>query len=165
MKLSAKQQKTLKLLHIITSCAWLGGACSLFMLYFAKQSIDSAQVLVGINTASRWIDIVIVISLGAVGCFLTGLIYSLCTPWGFFRHRWIAVKWVLVIAMILFGTFFLGPWEEEMLYLSKTLGQDVFTSINYAQIEFYHISWSSIQITTLIITLFISVFKPWKKKQ
>jgi len=30
-------------------------------------------------------------------------------------------KWAIIVAAILFGTFFLGPWETRMMEISGTL--------------------------------------------
>ena len=48
------------------------------------------------------------IIVGAVGCVLTGILYGLFTNWGFFRHRWITIKWLLTVLMVAMGIF---PWD------------------------------------------------------
>jgi hypothetical protein len=37
--------------------------------------------------------------------------------WGFFKH-----KWIIAAMAIIFGTFFLGPWETTMINISGALG-------------------------------------------
>lgn len=40
-----------------------------------------------------FIDYAIVIP-GAILAVATGIIYGIFTKWGFFKHRWITVKWI-----------------------------------------------------------------------
>ena len=58
---------------------------------------------------------------GAIVCLITGLLYSLLTPWGFFKYRWVAVKWILTILMIAQGTFFMGPLIKENVIIGHNL--------------------------------------------
>jgi len=39
----------------------------------------------------------------AIGSFLTGLLYSHLTNWGYLKHYWIIVKWVFTITFIVIG--------------------------------------------------------------
>jgi hypothetical protein len=38
----------------------------------------------------------------------------------FFKHGWMIFKWIVTIVTILFGTFFLGPWETTMMEISAS---------------------------------------------
>jgi hypothetical protein len=60
----------------------------------------------------------VVVVPGAFGCLATGSIYSSFSNRGFFKHNWMIFKWVVTVAAILFGTFFLGPWETNMMEIS-----------------------------------------------
>ncbi len=71
-----------------------------------------------LNRHLRAVSITIVIP-GAFGCLLTGLKYSTCSNLDFFKHNWLICKWTISITAILFGTFFLGPWERAMMEISQ----------------------------------------------
>lgn len=166
MKLSAKGQKILKAVHILTAVCWVGGALSLFALNHFTGDFAFGEYAYGLNFAKHVIDVAIVIIPGAIGCLLTGLCYSLFTPWGFFKHGFITAKWVLTLALILTGTFYLGPRERLLLELSKTqnvtklgaeLGQYVLTFQEYSNFGF-------VQCGLLIFLIILSVWKPKKRK-
>lgn len=71
----------------------MGGALSMMLLNrTAPGLIDAEGMLYGMNTAGHAIDIWIISVAGATGCLLTGLLYALLTPWGFFKHRWVALQ-------------------------------------------------------------------------
>jgi len=69
----------------------------------------------------NFIDLFILVP-GAIGTFLTALIYSIWTNWGWFKHNWITVKWIICIFGIVYGTFWLGPWLSEMAHIAKDQG-------------------------------------------
>ena len=118
VKLKAKGSRWLKSFHLVAVSCWIGGAVSLILLYFIKAGINDGGTLYGINRSIHHVDIAVVVIPGAFGCLATGLVYSLFTNWGFFRHGWLIYKWIITVAAILFWTFFLGPWETEMMRIS-----------------------------------------------
>lgn len=164
-RLKAKGLKWLKGFHIIAASCWVGGAVSLILLYFLKNGVTDGNVLYGINQSIHHIDMGVVVIPGAFGCLITGLVYSSFSNWGFFKHTWIIFKWIVTIAAILFGTFFLGPWEEAMMEISGTLGISSLSNPEYLYNEKMNLIFGTIQILVLMITIFISIFKPWKSRK
>lgn len=165
IKLKAKGLKWLKSFHLIAVSCWIGGAVSLILLYFIKAGVNDGGILYGINRSIHHVDIAVVVIPGAFGCLATGLVYSLFTNWGFFRHGWLIYKWIITVAAILFGTFFLGPWETEMMKISGKLGPASLTDAEYLYSEKMNIIFGTIQVSVLIITVFVSVFKPRGKNK
>ena len=105
-KLQPTHLRWLKVLHLACVSCWIGGAVSLLLLYFLKSDIDDGAVLYGINQSIHHVDMAVVVVPGAIGCLLTGFAYSALSNWGFFKQRWITVKWAITVSAILFGTFF-----------------------------------------------------------
>ena len=163
--LKAKGLKWLKGFHLIMVSCWVGGGVSLLLLYFLKNGVSDDGVLYGINRSIHHVDIAVVVIPGAFGCLITGFIYSLFSKWGFFKHNWLIFKWIVTIAAILFGTFFLGPWETTMMETSGRLGLSSLDDPSYRFNEKMNLIFGSLQVLVLIITVFISVFKPWKSKK
>ncbi len=160
--LKAKGLKWLKGFHLIAVCCWIGGAVSLLLLYFLKKGVNDGGILYGINQSIHHVDMAVVVIPGAFGCLITGLIYSLFSNWGFFKHPWLIFKWTVTILAILFGTFFLGPWETNMMKISGQMGMLSFNDSTYLYNEKINLIFGSIQVLVLMITIFISIFKPWK---
>jgi uncharacterized membrane protein len=164
-KLNAKGLRWLKGFHLIAVSCWVGGVVALMLLYFLKKGITDGGVLYGINQSIHHVDMWVVVTPGAFGCLFTGLIYSLFSHWGFFKHNWLTVKWVITIIAIASGTFYLGPWENGMLEISGKLGISALSDHTYLYNEKMNFIFGLVQCFLLLITLFISVFKPWKKKK
>lgn len=160
-KLSAKGQKWLKGIHILFACMWVGAAIILcFMNPFLKAS-DGMQ-LYGIDASMKFIDDYIIIP-GANGALLTGLVYSIFTGWGWFKHRWIVVKWCITLFGVIFGTFWLGPWVNGLVPVSKVQGLAALADPGYLHNRHMVLYWGAFQLSTLLFALFLSVLKPWKK--
>ena len=121
-KLSAKGLRWLKGFHLIAVSFWIGGAIALILLYFLKNGVTDGSVLYGINQSIHHVDMVVVVIPGAFGCLITDLLYSTFSNWGFFKYNWLLFKWIVTVAAILFGNFFLGPWETTMMKISGKLG-------------------------------------------
>jgi uncharacterized membrane protein len=165
LKLKAKGLKWLKGFHMIAVSCWVGGAVSLLLLYFLKDSVTDGGVLYGINQAIHHVDMAVIVIPGAFGCLVTGLIYSLFSNWGFFKHTWLILKWIITISAILFGTFFLGPWETIMMEISGELGLSSLGNQAYLYNEKMNLIFGGVQCFLLMVTIFISIFKPWKAKK
>lgn len=163
-KLGKNGLKWLKGFHLLTVSCWIGGGIALFLLYFLKADIDDGRVLYGINQSIHHVDMLLIVIPGAIGCLLTGLIYGFFTNWGFFKHNWLIFKWILTISTILFGTFFLGPWETAMMNISGELGITALSDPAYLYSQKMNFVWGGLQTFLLMVTVFISIFKPWKSK-
>ncbi len=161
-KLSPKSQRWLKAFHILCASLWVGGAITISSKQFFIQAKTDGE-LYGILSAMDYVDIFIIIP-GALGCFVTGLIYSTLTPWGLVKYRWIIVKWILCLYGIIFGTYFLGPWLSELVLLSQTYGLKAFTNSLFHHNISMLMVFGTFQTATLIVACFISSLKPWGKR-
>lgn len=162
-KLRTQGVKILKMFHILFAFCWIIGGLALCVLLFTTfpQSGDELYM------RSRILQIVddYFIIYGALGVFATGLIYSIWTNWGFFKHTWIIVKWIMTILQILFGTFVLGPCINNNVIIADQLRDIAFTDPVFLDNLQTTQLWGTIQVALLLIVIVISVQKPWKKKK
>ncbi len=165
LKLRAKGLRWLKGFHLIAVSCWIGGAVALILLYLIKDGVTDGGVLFGINQSIHHVDMVVVVIPGAFGCLLTGLIFSVFSNWGFFKHKWMIFKWIVTVTAILFGTFYLGPWETTMMEISGKLGLSSLRDPAYIYNQKMNLIFGSLQCFILMVTVFISIFKPWKKRK
>ena len=164
-KIGAKGLRWVKGFHLFAVACWIGGGVSLLLLYFLKSGIADGSVLYGINKSIHHVDMAVVVIPGAFGCLLTGLVYSTFSNWGFFKQKWLIFKWVVTISAILFGTFFLGPWETKMMNISKELGLSALSDTEYLYNQGMNLYFGAGQVAVLVITLFVSIFKPWRPRR
>jgi hypothetical protein len=163
-KLNAKETAWLKIFHLLFVSAWIGGQMSLILIQNIKYQLALPEHQYGILAAVKAIDDTVIVG-GAVGCLLTGLAYSLMTNWGFFKFRWITVKWTSTVLLILFGTFFLGPWLNEMAAISANEYALALMNPKYLYDEKMNMIWGTAQFGINIVLVIISVLKPWKRQK
>ena len=160
--LSPTGMKWLKNFHILFCCLWLGAGASMTVVQvFSKPA--SVEELLGymsaINLINGYVNIV-----GAVGCLITGLIYSLFTNWGFFKYYWVIVKWIGNIAIIILGSVVLGPAAMEMMNIISTEGLAALNNPSYVQAKNLNIYIGLGSLVVLALLIFISIFKPWGQR-
>jgi hypothetical protein len=166
MHFNLTQTKWLKCIHLLAVAGWAGGALSLVILHFLRfKGAEIGDHLHGIDLSANLIDWWIIIVLGAFGCMITGLFYSICTNWGFFRHKWIVVKWIITLFCVISGTFCLGPWETTMVGISQKIGTGALHDATYTSAMYLNFWFGVLQIVLIVFAMFISVFKPWRGKQ
>jgi len=162
-KLSTQWVKILKMLHIFFAFCWIMGGLALCLLLFTTTPTSGDELYM----RSRILQIVddYFIIYGAFGALITGLIYSIWTNWGFFKHPWIVVKWIMTILQIVFGTFVLGPCINNNVVIADRLRDAALTDPvfweNIHRTEF----WGTVQTAFLLLVIIISVQKTWKKKK
>lgn len=105
-KLGSGGMKWLKILHIVSVSLWFGGIISLIALRSGLDLSSFDEVNATYNSM-RLIDETLIRN-GAQGILLTSIVYSIWTNWGFFKHRWVAVKWVVFAAQMVLGIAFLN---------------------------------------------------------
>jgi len=134
----------------------------LILLCFLKNGLTESNVLYGINQSIHHVDMAVVVIPGAFGCLLTGLIYSSFSNWGFFKHNWLILSWIVTLSAILSGTFFLGPCETVMMEIHGEIGISSLGDPAYLYNQKMNLIFGTLQVLMLMITVFISIFKPWK---
>lgn len=160
-KLKPQGTKILKMFHIFFAFSWIIGGVALCLLVFTVHP-ESGDELYMRSRILQIIDDYFIIC-GAFGSLITGLIYSIWTNWGFFKHRWIIVKWVMTILQMAFGTWVLGPCINNNVIIANQLRDAALTDPAFLDnIQTTQI-WGTVQTVLLLVLIFISVQKPWKK--
>ncbi len=156
-----KGQRWLKIAHVLFACMWVGGSVALTIMVWWVAASDGME-LYGKLAAMKLVDDAVIIP-GANGMLLTGLLYSLFTRWGWFKHRWITVKWCINLYGVLFGTFFLGPWLNALPPIAREEGLGALAHPAYVHNHKMLLFWGTFQALTLVLAVLITVLKPWRK--
>ena len=89
-KLTPQAIKILKMFHLFFAFCWVISALVLCGFLFVTHP-ESGDELYMRSLIVKIVDDYFIIP-GAIGVLITGLIYSMGTNWGFFKHNWITVK-------------------------------------------------------------------------
>lgn len=160
-KLGTKGIKVLKTLHLIFIMLWTVAVITMAVLLL--MDAQSGDELFMKYKAVRLIDDFMVIP-SAILTVVIGALYGLLTNWGFFKHRWITVKWIVSIIVILVGTFYLSPILDTNLEMADDMRGLALTDAGLISREYKIFLCGCFFSLSLIILVMISVFKPWKKK-
>ena len=80
--------------HVVASVGWMGAVLAFIVLDVATVSSEAEAVLrasyVGMDLVTRWAIVPL-----AAAAFASGLLISLGTKWGLFRHWWVVVTLAL----------------------------------------------------------------------
>lgn len=162
MIITGKQQKWLKAFHIFFIVLWTGGAfCITICQVFFKPASDGE--LVGYLKVLHFIDFCIIAPAASL-TLITALLYAHYTNWGWFKHNWIIVKWIICIIGIIIGIYPLAPSLSAMVETANHLGMKSFLDndfvLNFNLTQFL----GTFQTATVVLAGFISTIKPWKTK-
>jgi len=162
-KLSSQGVKILKMFHLFFAILWIGGGLALVIIFFSVYPTTGDELYM----KSRIIQIIddFLIIPGAMASLLIGIIYGIWTNWGFFKHKWLTVKWIMTVAQILFGTFVLGPWVNENVDIANLRDVALSDSTLLHNVQMSQI-WGTVQVVILVLTfIVVSVQKPWKARR
>jgi hypothetical protein len=82
--------------HLTFSVGWIGAAAGYIALDVAAATSQDAQTLRSAYLAMELIVWYVIVPL-ALASLLTGLVMSLGTRWGLFRHYWVLISLLLTI--------------------------------------------------------------------
>jgi len=160
-KLTVAQQKFLKGVHLLVAGLWLSCVIVLGLLPILTSSLTAGDEIYMYNLAYHFIDFYI-LTPAAVVTLITGLVYSIFTKWGFFKHGWLIYKWVVTLAIIIVGTFYLGPLVGDLLTIADAKRAAALHDPYYIQGHAIGIIAAIINSTLLTLAVFFSIYKPWK---
>ncbi|MDR1081720.1 MAG: hypothetical protein LBQ79_12370 [Deltaproteobacteria bacterium] len=161
-KLGRTGQRVIKIVHIFFASLWVGGAVSLNAALLLLGPAETMGELLGYNYAAMIIDDAIIIP-GAMGCLLTGLFISGFTHWGFFKYRWVLVKYVLTVLCIVVGIVVLGPTVNNQPAITMELGIAAYGDPEYHANYVHCLMGGAFQLTAILFMLSISSLKPWNR--
>lgn len=162
-KIGPKGMKWLKIIHVFLVVLFFGGILSSLALNlhidFTKYDeayLGYKNIIIISDHIVRW---------GAIGTLFIGFIYGFFTSWGFFKHKWVGVKFVLYLIQTIVGIFIVDKFmiaNMELLEVQKELALRNPLFIQNHEIRQYAVYF---QVFVTIFVFIISFLKPWKKKK
>lgn len=159
--IGTKGLRILKISHLLFATMWIGGVMALVSLLL-RQTPQTREMMYMAAQSHLIVDEYFLIPDG-IGIVVTAILYGMITKWGFFKQRWITVKWILTVMLVAIGAGYMGVViKENMVYVQKVLIENADTSIFFANVR--HVALAGIvQLITFVYVIAISVIKPWKK--
>jgi hypothetical protein len=146
-------------LHVVLSVGWLGAVVAFLALAWASFSRDAAlarAAYLGMDVVGRGALLPL-----SVGALVSGIVQSLGTKWGLFRHYWVLVKLVLT----LFATAALFVHQTTAITEAARLAADAATPLLHSgrlrELSVQLLADSGLALLVLLTVTMIAIYKPW----
>ena len=151
--------------HIALSVGWIGAVAGYIALDLAAATSQNAKTLRACYLAMELIAWYVIVPL-ALASLLTGLVMSIGTKWGVFRHYWVLISLLLTIT----ATVVLLVETQTISYFA-TIAADPATSSDDLQSLGSTLVHSAGGTAVLLVILVLNVYKPrgmirygWRKQ-
>jgi hypothetical protein len=157
MLMSPPLRKITLLLHVVFSVGWLGAAAAyLAVAIKAVVSGESAAMRAAYPTLELIGWLVIVPLCGAA--LLSGIVQSLGTPWGLFRHYWVVAK----LALTLVATGVLLGHMPAVTHAANLAAQGLAApATRHGTMPASLVVHAAGGMVVLLSVSALSIFKPW----
>jgi hypothetical protein len=161
-KLGSTGLKILKILHLFMIVLFLGGIISSFALLIKLDLSNFDDVYSSYKIFNTVSDNVV--KIGAQGTILLGAIYGFFTRFGFIKHKWLAVKWIMFIAQTFIGILVVDKLMVANLTLLETEKVLALTDPIFIHNHFLRMDVVILQIALTLFALILSVWKPGRAR-
>jgi uncharacterized membrane protein len=159
-KLSDSAYKAIKIIHIVSSSVWIGAAVvGLFLLNAVLNKNNLREILLAVH----YLDLLIIIPANCL-TLITGIIFSTCAGWGFFRHTWITLKYGINLIPIVLGGIVFAPSIINMLSIVDTMGAEAIADASFIKSKIIFTGAFALTLVLLIMAVCFTVIKPKFKK-
>jgi hypothetical protein len=154
--------------HVTSSVGWLGAVASFLALAVASLISQDAQMVRATYLAMQLTAWFVIVPL-SLASLLTGLVQSLGTTWGLFRHYWVLATFLInvlaCIFLLVYVQFELGP-------LVGMAANTTFSVADLGGLRSQAVVHAGAALLVLLVATTLSVYKPrgltrygWRKQQ
>jgi len=142
--------------HIILSVGWLGAVVAYLSLAIVGLASHDAQTVSAAYLSMEVIGWFVIIPL-SIASLLAGLVVSLGTPWGLFRHWWVSVKFLLTTG----ATIILLKHMPTVTNMSRIAREVTLSAPDFRTLRIQLIVHAAGGLLVLLAATVLSVYKPW----
>jgi hypothetical protein len=156
MTMGPRLRKFVLTAHVISSVGWLGAVAVFFALAITGLTSQDAQVVRAAYLAMDSTGWLVLVPL-SLASLLTGLIQSLGTKWGLFRHYWILAKLLINV----FATIVLLLYMQTLSYLAGRAAETGWSSGDLSGLRSPSAAvHAGAALLLLLVAATLSVYKP-----
>jgi hypothetical protein len=141
--------------HVIFAVGWLGAVVAYLALAIASLESKDMQMVRSAFLSMELIGWNVIVPLSLATLF-TGLVQSLGTEWGLFRHYWIAVKFVLTV----FAVSVLLRHMSDVSHAARLAAEPTFSRADLRE-PFGLVLHPALGMLVLLTATVLSIYKPW----
>lgn len=141
--------------HVVFSVGWLGAVAGFVDLAIVGLSNRDAQMVRAAYIGMNLIGWFVIVPLCVVS-LLTGLIQSLGTTWGLFRHYWVVAKVVITVPSTLLLLLHMQPIGRLALVAAET----TLSGADLRGMRIEVVVQACAALLALLVATLLSVYKP-----
>lgn len=156
MMMGPRLRKSALTVHVTASVGWVGAVAGFLALAIAGLTSRDAQTVRAAYLAMELTAWFVIVPL-AFASLITGLIQSLGTTWGLFRHYWVVAK----LGLTVLATIILLVKMEPISYLAGAAGSGTLVHGALRGVRVQLVVHAVGGMLVLFVATILSVFKPW----
>jgi hypothetical protein len=152
--------------HVASSVGSLGAVAGFLVLAVTGLTSKDLQVVRAAYLAMELTAWYVIVPL-VLASLVTGLVQSLGTPWGLFRHYWVVAKLLLNLVV----TVVLLPQLEPIGYLADVAAETTFSNTDLYGLRISPVIHAAGGLLVLLVPVALSLYKPrgltpygWRKQ-
>lgn len=153
MSMSPRLRKLALSAHVASSVGWLGAVTASLALSVAGLTSEDARVVRAAYLAMNTVGESVLVPLALASLF-TGLVQSLGTAWGLFRHYWVIIKLLINV----FAAAVLVFYMQTLGYLAG-LAADPDTDLGVLRTP-SPVLHAGAALLMLLVAMVLAVYKP-----
>lgn len=153
--------------HVTSSVGWLGAVATFLALSVTGLTSQEAQMVRSAYLAMELTASFVIVPL-SLASLITGLIQSLGTKWGLFRHYWIMAKLLINILC----TVVLVLHMQPITHLAGVAAETALSSADFRETRIQLVANAGAALLALLVATALAVYKPrgltrygWRKQR
>jgi hypothetical protein len=156
MTMSPRLRKFILAVHLTSSIGWIGAATAYLALVVVTLANQDVRTVRDAVLVMELIDWFVIIPL-AIAALLTGLVMSLGTPWGLFKHFWV----LFTLLLTAFGIFVLMEYSLTLRQMAVVAAKPTLSGADLAMLKDPgHAVHDIGGLGLLLVVTVLNVYKP-----
>jgi len=155
MTMTPRLRKFALTAHVTSSVGWLGSVAGFLALAIAGLTSQDARMVRAAYLAMELTAWFVIVPL-SLASPLTGLVQSLGTTWGLFRHYWVLVKFLITIP----STIVLLLHMRPITYLADVAAETTLSNADLRGLRIQLVVDAGAALLVLLVATTLSVYKP-----
>ncbi len=155
MTMTPRLRKFALTAHVTSSVGWLGAVAGFLALAIAGLTSQDAQMVRAAYLAMELTGWFVIVPL-SLASLLTGLVQSLGTTWGLFRHYWVLAKLLITI----FASIVLLLHMQPIGRIAGVAAETTLSSAILGGLRIQLVADAGAALLVLLVATTLSVYKP-----
>ena len=141
--------------HVTSSVGWFGAVAAFLSLAVAGVTSQNAEIVRAAYLSMEVTTWAVIVPF-SIAALLTGVVQSLGTPWGLFRHHWVVTK----LALTVLATIILLVHTQPIGRVAASAAAGALASTDLQGLRIQLIADAAAGVVAMVVATTLSVYKP-----